>query len=402
MNIVLGITGGIAAYKTPDLVRRLRERGAEVEIVMTASAGEFVTPTALQAVSGRPVRTNLWDKEAEASMSHIELARWADTVLIAPATAEIMARLAGGAAPDLLTTLCLATEAPLVIAPAMNRVMWSNPAVQANRETLEKRDVRILGPDHGSQACGETGEGRMLEPDKIAASVFESQPAASVGQQLLTGKTVLVTAGPTREPIDPVRYITNRSSGKMGYAVAAAAAAQGAKVIMISGPVSLEVPSDVDVIQVKTAEEMYVATHAVIGDADIFIATAAVSDYRPATVSKQKIKKSDATISMNLIRSRDILESVALLDDAPFTVGFAAETENVKDYALGKLRRKKLDMIVANRVGDDCGFDCDDNAVDVFWSAGHRNFPKALKTDLAAQIVQLVAERYELAQSTAT
>lgn len=222
------------------------------------------------------------------------------------------------------------------------------------------------------------------------------------GQQLLTGKTVLLTAGPTREPIDPVRYITNRSSGKMGYAMAVAVAAQGAKVIMISGPVSLAVPPDVDVIQVKTAEEMYVATHAVIGDADIFIAAAAVSDYRPATVSKQKIKKSDETISMDLIRSRDILESVALLNDAPFTVGFAAETENVKDNALGKLRRKKLDMIVANCVGDDCGFDCDDNAVDVFWSTGHRNFPKALKTDLAAQIVQLIAERYELAQSAAT
>ncbi len=228
MNVVLGITGSVAAYKTPELVRRLRERGADVQIVMTKSAEEFVTSTALQAVSGKPIRSNLWDKEAEASMSHIELARWADVVLIAPATAEIMARLAGGAASDLLTTLCLATEAPVAIAPAMNHVMWGNAAVQANRKTLEERGVRVLGPDHGSQACGETGSGRMLDPDEIAAIVCGGRFSISAGERSLEGKTVLVTAGPTREPIDPVRYITNRSSGKMGYAVAAAAAAQGA------------------------------------------------------------------------------------------------------------------------------------------------------------------------------
>lgn len=394
MNIVLGITGSIAAYKTPELVRRLSEHGANVQIVMTASAEEFVTPTALQAVSGRPIRSNLWDKEAEAAMSHIELARWADVVLIAPATAEIMARLAGGAAPDLLTTLCLATEAPLAIAPAMNRVMWSNPAVQANRETLEARDVRILGPDHGSQACGESGAGRMLEPDKIAAAIFGPQFATKAKENLLAGKTVLVTAGPTREPIDPVRYITNRSSGKMGFAIASAAAAQGARVILISGPVSLAAPAGVDEIRVQTAEEMYVVTHDNIGDVDIFVAAAAVSDYRPVDAAKQKIKKSDETMSIELIPSRDILVSVAQLDDAPFTVGFAAETENVKEYALGKLKNKKLDMIVANRVGDDCGFDCDDNAVDVYWQAGEQAFPKALKTDLANQVVRLIAERY--------
>ncbi len=394
MNIVLGITGSIAAYKTPELVRRLRERGADVQIVMTASAEEFVTTTALQAVSGRPIRSNLWDKEAEAAMSHIELARWADVVLIAPATAEIIARLAAGAAPDLLTTLCLATEAPLAIAPAMNQVMWSNPAVQTNRETLEARDVRILGPDDGSQACGETGAGRMLEPDKIAAIIFGPQFAMNVSEDLLAGKSVLVTAGPTREPIDPVRYITNRSSGKMGFAIASAAAAQGARVILISGPVSLAPPAGVDVIRVKTAEEMYAATHDNIGSADIFIAAAAVSDYRPADTAKQKIKKDKETMSIDLVRSPDILVSVAQLDDAPFTVGFAAETENVKEYALGKLKKKKLDMIVANRVGDDCGFDCDDNAVDVYWHTGHQGFPNTLKTDLAHQVVRLIAERY--------
>ena len=394
MNVLLGITGGIAAYKTPDLVRRLRAQGAEVQIVMTASAEEFVTGTALQAVSGRPVRANLWDKEAEASMSHIELARWADVVLIAPATAEIMARLVAGAGADLLTTLCLATEAPLAIAPAMNHVMWANAAVQSNRKTLEERGVRILGPDYGSQACGETGAGRMLDPDEIAAIVCGPELSANTGEALLTGKTVLVTAGPTREPIDPVRYITNRSSGKMGYAIASAAALQGAKVLLVSGPVSLVEPSGVEVVHVNTAEEMYAATHKNIKGIDIFIAAAAVSDYRPASSSQQKIKKSEETMRLDLVRSEDILASVAALDDAPFTIGFAAETENVHDYALGKLANKKLDMIVANKVGDDCGFDCDDNVVDVYWRDGEQSFPRAAKTELAHQIVRLVAERY--------
>ncbi len=395
MNIVLGITGGIAAYKTPELVRRLHDRGADVQIVMTASAEEFVTPTALQAVSGRPIRSNLWDKEAEAAMSHIELARWADVVLIAPATAEIMARLAGGAASDLLTTLCLATEAPLAIAPAMNQVMWANAAVQKNRETLAERGVRILGPDHGSQACGETGAGRMLEPDDIAAIVCGPQLVAS-GEQLLAGKTVLVTAGPTREPIDPVRYLTNRSSGKMGYAIAAAAAEQGARVVLISGPTAIPAPAGADVHYVQTAEEMYAASHAHVADADIFIAAAAVADYRPAARQEQKIKKSEQTMTIELVRSPDILASVADLEDAPFTVGFAAETENVREYAIGKLEHKKLDMIVANRVGEECGFDSDENTVDVYWDGGERSFETAEKTGLAREIVILVAERYEL------
>jgi phosphopantothenoylcysteine decarboxylase/phosphopantothenate--cysteine ligase len=394
MNILLGITGGIAAYKTPDLIRRLREYGAEVQIVLTASAREFVTETALQAVSGRQIRSNLWDKEAEATMSHIELARWADVVLIAPATAEIMARLASGAASDLLTTLCLATEAPLAIAPAMNHVMWNNAAVQANRITLEQRGVQILGPDHGSQACGETGAGRMLAPDEIAQIICGPLRAANTTMGPLAGRTVLVTAGPTREPIDPVRYITNRSSGKMGYAIAGAAAAQGAKVLLISGPVSLAAPRGVDVVHVGTAAEMYAATHDNIKGVDVFIATAAVSDYRPADSSPQKMKKNKETMHLDLVRSQDILASVAQLDQAPFTIGFAAETENVRDYALQKLSQKKLDMIVANKVGDDCGFDCDDNAVDVYWQDGEQSFPTTAKTELARQILLLAAERF--------
>jgi phosphopantothenoylcysteine decarboxylase/phosphopantothenate--cysteine ligase len=395
MNIVLGISGGIAAYKTPDLVRRLRDRGADVQIVMTASAGEFVTETALQAVSGHPVRSNLWDREAEASMSHIELARWADAVLIAPATAEIIARLASGAAPDLLTTLCLATEAPIAIAPAMNHVMWNNPAVQANRRILEERGFVVIGPASGSQACGETGSGRMTEPVDIAAamaSLVAGRPGTAAGR--LAGKTVVVTAGPTREPIDPVRYITNRSSGKMGYALARAAAREGARVILVSGPVNLAEPPGVEVRQVGTAAEMYAATHAVIGAADLFIAAAAVSDYRPVQAQAQKIKKTARDMTLELTRTRDILASVAALEPGPFTIGFAAETNDVEKYALSKLESKNLDMIIANRVGADCGFDADDNSVSVYWPGGSKAFPLTDKNELARELVVLIAGHY--------
>jgi phosphopantothenoylcysteine decarboxylase/phosphopantothenate--cysteine ligase len=334
-------------------------------------------------------------------MSHIELARWADVVLIAPATAEIMARLASGAASDLLTTICLATESPIAMAPAMNHVMWANPAVQKNRETLAERGVHILGPDAGSQACGETGEGRMLDPDDIAAIVCGPQLAAH-GTALLVGKTVLITAGPTREPIDPVRFITNRSSGKMGYAIAAAAAQQGAQVILLSGPTSLASPPGVIVHKVQTAQEMFDATHEHARDADIFIATAAVADYRPVNFAEHKIKKNEESMSIELIRTPDILASVAALEAAPFTVGFAAETENLHEYALGKLQRKKLDMIVANLVGGERGFDSDDNAVDVFWQGGGQSFATASKVELARAIVKLVAERYAITYSAAT
>ena len=399
MNIVLGITGGIAAYKTPELVRQLKSQGADVQIVMTTSAEEFVTSTALQAVSGHPIRSNLWDKEAEASMSHIELARWADVVLIAPATAEIMARVAGGAAPDLLTTLCLATEAPIAIAPAMNHVMWNNPAVQANRATLEDRGFAIIGPDHGSQACGETGAGRMTGPEEIAAIVTAPGFRGAAGEGLLAGKTVLVTAGPTCEPIDPVRYITNRSSGKMGYAMASAAAAQGARVILVSGPVALADPRDVEVHRVETAEEMFTATHANLDGIDLFIAVAAVADYRPVSVSEQKIKKKDESMQIDMVRSKDILASVAALEAAPFTVGFAAETENLREYAIAKLEDKRLDMIIANRVGRDCGFDHDENTVCVYTPDGHQSFPMTAKAELARDLIDVIAKRYELIEA---
>jgi phosphopantothenoylcysteine decarboxylase/phosphopantothenate--cysteine ligase len=330
-------------------------------------------------------------------MSHIELARWADTVLIAPATAEIMARLAGGGAADLLTTLCLATEAPVVIAPAMNHVMWGNAAVQANRQTLEARGVHILGPAHGSQACGETGAGRMLEPDDIAAEVFALRGESAAGA--LAGTSVLVTAGPTREAIDPVRYLSNRSSGKMGYAIARAAAAEGATVRLVSGPVSLPQPAQVEVVAVTTAEQMHSAVHAAIGATDIFIAVAAVADYRPAAVAGEKIKKTQASMRVDLVRTRDILASVAALDEPPFTVGFAAETDNLREHALAKLAQKNLDMIVANPVGHERGFDADDNTLTVFWPAGEKAFETAPKTELAQLLVALIAENYDAARA---
>ena len=401
-NIILGVTGGIAAYKAPELVRRLREGGASVQVVMTDSAGQFVTEIALQAVSGQPVRQNLWDKEAEAAMGHIELARWADLVLIAPATAEFMARLAAGAAPDLLTTLCLATKAPIAIAPAMNHVMWGNPAVQANRELLEERGVRLLGPEDGDQACGETGVGRMMQPDDIAAAIQPMVPVSITNTAPLQGKTVMVTAGPTREAIDPVRYITNRSSGKMGYGLAIAAKDAGAKVILISGPVGLDEPAGVNRVCIDTAEQMFAATHEHIQGVDIFIAAAAVSDYRPESQEQNKIKKTKSTMQLDLVKSPDTLASVAKLVDGPFTVGFAAETEHVREYALGKLENKKLDMIVANKVGTDCGFDCEDNAVEVFWRGGEQSFPIMAKSELAGHLIQLIADRYAGSESKKT
>lgn len=395
-KIILGITGGIAAFKTPELVRRLRDRGADVQVVLTRSAREFVTETTLQAVTGKPVRDNLWDKDAEAAMGHIELARWADLVLIAPATAEIMSRLAAGAAPDLLTTLCLATEAPVVIAPAMNRVMWANAAVQENRRVLEARGVRLLGPAVGDQACGESGPGRMLEPGEIAAAVAGPMAVPDAEQLPLAGKTVMITAGPTREPIDAVRYISNRSSGKMGYALSAAARDTGADVLLVSGPVNLPAPESVRPIPVESAQEMYDTVHEFVASADIFIGTAAVADYQAAQVQSGKIKKSDDNVEMSidLVRNPDILASVAALKNRPFTVGFAAETERLREYALGKLADKHLDMIVANLVGAGRGFDTDDNSVEVFWADGERTFPTMGKRALADDLMALIADRF--------
>ena len=393
-RIILGVTGGIAAYKTPELVRRLRDRGAEVQVVMTRSALEFVTETALQAVSGLPVRANLWDKDAEAAMGHIELARWADLVLIAPATAEFMSRLASGAAPDLLTTLALATEAPLVIAPAMNHVMWSNPAVQANRQLLEERGVRMLGPARGDQACGETGMGRMVEPDAIAAAVSGPAIVSDAERSPLFGRKVMITAGPTREAIDPVRFISNRSSGKMAYAMARAAAAAGADVTLISGPVEQTTPDYIQRVDVESAREMYAATHARIDNIEIFIAAAAVADYSAASAQEHKIKKTEAEMSIELVRTPDILASVAKLEKGPFTVGFAAETRNLEEYARSKLENKHLDMIIANQVGENRGFDSDKNTVDVFWAGAEKSFPMMPKDELAVALIELITELY--------
>lgn len=410
LNILLGVTGSIAAYKAPELVRKLRDRGATVQVVMTKSASRFITATSLQAVSARPVRDNLWDEEAEAAMSHIELARWADMVLIAPASAEIMSRLAAGSAADLLTTVCLATDAPLTIAPAMNRLMWAHPAVQANREVLAGRGVTILGPGSGGQACGEFGEGRMLEPREIAEALLGAEagktrrPGAEEdqGSQSLRGRTVMITAGPTREAIDPVRFISNHSSGKMGYALAEAAAAAGARVILVSGPVSLPAPAGVERVCVETAEQMFAQTHNRIDGVDIFIGAAAVSDYRPANTRDQKIKKNNAELKIDLVKAPDTLASVAKLDKGPFTVGFAAETERLREHALAKLNGKQLDLIVANLVGGGRGFNADENAVEVYWKTGERSFPTMGKPELAKELVRFIAGQFESSRGTGT
>ena len=388
-RIVLGVTGGIAAYKSPDLVRRLMERGAEVQVVMTKSAQRFVSPMTFQAVSGRPTRSDLWDTAAEAAMGHIELARWAQIVLIAPASADFIARMAGGRADDLLTTLCVATEAPILLAPAMNRVMWANKATQANIETLVARGVRILGPGSGNQACGEIGVGRMWEPLKLAEALLE--PPVNAG--LLTGLNVLITAGPTRERLDPVRYLTNRSSGKMGFAVAAAAREAGAHVTIVSGPVQLQTPVGVTRINVESARDMYAAVHRHVADADVFIAAAAVADFQPVTIAKQKIKKQGGSVNLELEPAPDIIKSVADMQRRPFVVGFAAETNDVEDNARIKLKRKKLDMIAANQVGDGIAFDCEDNALTVIWPGGKLEVARGPKIDVARELIALIAKR---------
>lgn len=384
-RIIVGITGGIAAYKAAELVRRLVERGAEVQVVMSGGAQRFITPLTMQAVSGRPVRENLWDVDAEAAMGHIELARWADHVVVAPATADFLARLAHGRADDLLTTLCLATEAPVAVAPAMNRVMWENAATQANVETLRARGIQVLGPGDGSQACGETGPGRMLEPADILAALVSAGP--------LRGVRVLVTAGPTREPVDPVRYLSNRSSGKMGYAMATAARAAGAKVTLVSGPTALAPPAGVAFVAVTTAKEMHDAVTARARDADVFIAAAAVADWTPAAPAAAKLKKGAGAPTLKLVATADILAEVAALDDGPFTVGFAAETDDLRAHARKKLDSKGLDLVVANLVGDGRAFDAEDNALLVLWQGGERDLGHGTKRELAARLIALVAER---------
>jgi len=389
-KVLLGVTGGIAAYKSAELVRRLREQGAEVQVVMTEGARQFVGPLTFQALSGRPVRSDLWDASAEAAMGHIELARWADRVVIAPASADFLARLAHGHANDLLTTLCLATDAPISVAPAMNRLMWANAATQANVATLRSRGVTILGPAEGEQACGETGAGRMVEPAEILAALLPRE----AGSGALAGRRVMITAGPTRERIDPVRFITNRSSGKMGYAVAEAARAAGAEVVIVSGPVNVATPAGVRRVDVETAEQMLEAVRANLPGTDIFIAAAAVSDYRPVQAAAEKIKKTSDSLMLALSRTTDILATVAAGSPRPFVVGFAAETQNVERNALAKLEGKRLDMIAANEVGDRLAFDCDDNALTVYWPGGKRELARAPKREVAAGLVRLIAERF--------
>ncbi|HLU14039.1 MAG TPA: bifunctional phosphopantothenoylcysteine decarboxylase/phosphopantothenate--cysteine ligase CoaBC [Arenimonas sp.] len=390
-RILLGVSGGIAAYKAADLVRRLRERGAEVRVVMTGSAQHFVGAATFQALSGHPVRSSLWDEAAEAAMGHIELARWANRVLIAPASANTISRLAQGRADDLLSTLCLATEAPLLVAPAMNRVMWANPATQANVATLQSRGVTVLGPGRGDQACGEVGDGRMLEPLELVAAL-----EASLLPPRLTGRRLLVSAGPTYEDIDPVRFVGNRSSGKMGFAVAAAAAAMGAEVTLVAGPVALPTPPGVRRIDVRSAQGLREAVLAALPGQDAYLGAAAVADYTPGEVREHKIKKTGETLVLELVRTPDVLAEVAAHPQRPrLVVGFAAETEDMEAYARDKLARKRLDLIAANPVGGGRGFEADDNALTVYWQDGHRDIPRAPKAVVARQLLELIADRLE-------
>ena len=395
-RILLGVTGGIAAYKSAEIVRRLRERGAEVQVVMTAAARQFVTPLTFQALSGRPVRTDLWDETAEAAMGHIELARWADRILIAPASADFLARLAHGLASDLLTTLCLATDVPITVAPAMNRLMWANAATRANMALLAARGIEVVGPAEGDQACGETGPGRMVEPQAIVDALYASATKAAAAGGPLAGRKVVVTAGPTRERIDPVRFVTNRSSGKMGFAVAEAARDAGADVVIVSGPVNVVTPAGVRRIDVESAEQMLDAVQGEIADTDVFIASAAVSDYRAREVAEHKIKKTsdNQELTLQLTRTPDILATVSKGTPRPFVVGFAAETRDVERNALMKLQNKQLDMIAANQVGEGLAFDCDDNALTVYWNGGKRELARAPKCEIAAALVDVIAERY--------
>jgi len=394
-QIILGITGGIAAYKSAELTRILKGAGADVRVVMTPAATEFITPLTMQALSGHQVHQHLLDPEAEAGMGHIELAKWADMVLIAPASADFMARLDNGHGNDLLTTICLATEAPIVLAPAMNQAMWRDPQTQANAKSLQQKDIRLLGPGVGEQACGDTGPGRMLEPSQIA-----EQAADQFDLGLLCGQRVFITAGPTREALDPVRYISNHSSGKMGYALAEAAIDAGAQVTLISGPVNLPAPQRCEIIRVESAEQMLEASLQNISQCDIFIASAAVADYRPVSIAEHKMKKGNEEImELHLVKNPDIVATVASLERKPFTVGFAAETQDVVTYAQGKLIRKNLDLIIANDVSrSDIGFNSDDNAVTVVSRNHVEPLPQSSKRQLAGQLIGMIASQYGTAQ----
>ncbi|HCM05832.1 MAG TPA: bifunctional phosphopantothenoylcysteine decarboxylase/phosphopantothenate--cysteine ligase CoaBC [Oceanospirillales bacterium] len=392
-RILLGITGGIAAYKAAELVRELRKAKAEVRVVMTTAAQEFITPLTLQALSGNPVHYSMLDPEAEAGMGHIELARWADIIVVAPATADFIARLTQGMGNDLLTTLCLASDAPLAICPAMNQAMWRDEMTQANIQRLidvKGKKFHSFGPADGEQACGDIGPGRMLDPSLIA-----QECAKLFASKALSGLDVVITAGPTREAIDPVRFISNHSSGKMGYALAEAARDAGARVTIISGPVRLSAPEKVTVIQVESAGEMLTQSLEIQKNCDIFIAAAAVADYRPVQVAQQKIKKAGEQMQISLVKNPDIVATVAQLEDKPFVVGFAAETQDVATYARGKLVSKNLNLIIANDVSNtEIGFNSDNNSVTAFWGENEQEFPCMSKSALSNKLIELIAHNY--------
>ena len=383
-RILLGVTGGIADYKSCELARLLVRQGAEVRVVMTRAARQFVTPMTFQALTGNPVRDELFDAGHEAAMGHIKLARWADQVVVAPASADFLARLAHGLADDLLTTLCLATEAPLVVVPAMNQRMWRHPATRRNRALLEERGVRFIGPRTGDQACGETGPGRMSEPAEIVSALF---PRGGPWQ----GQKVMITAGPTREALDPVRYLSNRSSGKMGFALARAFAEQGAQVTLVAGPVTLATPPGVTRIDVESALEMREAVMNGVEGQDLFVACAAVADYRPRQPGTHKMKRASDILELSLAPNPDILAEVAALEGGPWTLGFAAETHDLERHAREKLARKGIDMIAANQVGQGQGFEVDENALEVFWRDGRASLPMQEKGELARELMALVA-----------
>ena len=394
----MGVTGGIAAYKSADLVRRLQDDGADVRVVMTRSAQEFITPLTMQALSNHPVHLDLLNTETESVMGHIELARWADVVLIAPATADFIARLTAGHGDDLLTTICLAAECGVIVAPAMNQAMWAKPSTQQNKQLLMQRGVALLEPDVGLQACGETGAGRLMDVQEIVTALASRFKTAS-----LAGRHIVITAGPTREAIDPVRYISNHSSGKQGYALALAGIEAGARVTLISGPTSINPPDRATVIAVQSADEMLAAVMSSISDCDIFIGVAAVADYKPASFERQKIKKSSGNaMELHLIQNQDILKTVANLENRPFTVGFAAETENVIEHARTKLTAKNLDMIIANNVADkSIGFNSDHNETTIITRIisgkttriTEEHQTKMSKENLSRKIIELIAEQ---------
>ncbi|WP_163933817.1 bifunctional phosphopantothenoylcysteine decarboxylase/phosphopantothenate--cysteine ligase CoaBC [Paraferrimonas sp. SM1919] len=388
-NILLGISGGIAAYKCAELTRRLKEYGANVRIVMSKGAQAFITPLTLQALSGNPVATELLDESAEAGMGHIELAKWADYFIVAPASANILARFNAGMADELITTIALATPATMIVCPAMNQQMYANATTQVNLSSLAQRGIHIWGPATGEQACGDIGSGRMLEPHDIVTKILELQ-----GPKPLRGKSVVITAGPTQEAIDPVRYISNHSSGKMGFALAAAAQQAGADVTLIAGPVNLATPIGVKRINVVSAAQMHQQTLNLIAEMDAFIGCAAVADYRPADIALQKIKKDNHEMVLQLTKNPDILADVASHSLRPFTVGFAAETQDVEHYARGKLERKNLDLIAANDVAKaGQGFNSNDNEITLYWADGKLELKHGSKTDLAKQMISFIAQK---------